>query len=227
MTTIDLEDYLTVDPPIINQQYGLITYILPDPERNELQYPLIKLRGNFPTVEACKKRVERLKVIDQELFTIVETQVGMFTELTPHKLINDQKDIIHRESRMNDLVKGYVENQEKSKLLFDERVNHEKRQKKYFNEKMDMTTKEHPIAVKERIETCQHLIKQLKQQLQQQEELLKNSEMKYLEFTDEELREAEEEYNQNIKNVKETKELTAQLDEHLEIDDIYLKRNKK
>ncbi len=226
--TVDLEDYLTVDPPIANQQYCLITYLLPDPEKNEIKYPIIKNRGNFPTIAACNKRIEKLKKIDEGMFSITLSEVGKYMELLPPNTQKEGVETIHSDSRMNEAVKGHIDNNEKSKVAFSERVNFDKRKEQYIEEKIHSDEKEHPIAVKNRIEVCQMEIKRLHEQLQKQEELLKASEIKYLQFTEEELQAAEAEEAMNNQQNKPQQQLKREsLEDDLDIDDVFMKRSRR
>ena len=64
LNTASLEDHLLEDPPVYNQNFFILSYLLPDPNKNELQQPLFKMRGAFKNEEECKKRIKKLKNID-------------------------------------------------------------------------------------------------------------------------------------------------------------------
>ena len=109
MKNVDLEDLLEEDPIISSQQYAIISYILPEPGRNDLDRVLFKFRGAYPTVEKCKKQAEKLtKYDDSDIIPLNFIETGKWGRLeSPEDIANKDIDIEYRDSLMNEMMQGY------------------------------------------------------------------------------------------------------------------------
>lgn len=110
-------DYLREDDIIPNQRYVCISFISPEGIKN-CSIRGLKIRGVFPTKEEADKRAEELQKIDPD-FDIYVGEVGKWLPWDPDP--NSIKDAVYQEKELNDLVKGYKENQEKAKKMLEQR----------------------------------------------------------------------------------------------------------
>lgn len=193
-----LEDYLQEDPPVYNQNFFVMSYLLPS-SNNQLEFPVFKMRGAFKTVEDCQTRINKLKNIDS-YFNMYICEVGKFGSLLTDEEVqkNEQIDIEYREALLNNMVKTYKENKEKTDAEFEAR---RRRLSKLASiegtkegQELLAQQKENPIAVQTRIETLSAHLEDLKKKIEEVTEIVELSK-KQLEndYTEEELKAAEEE----------------------------------
>jgi Family of unknown function (DUF5832) len=156
----DLEDLLTEDPVIHSQQYAIISYILPDKTRNELDAPLLKFRGAYRSIDECKKKAEKLDQEDTRngiKIPINMIATGMWGRLETDEELqkNKEVDIEYKNQQMNEMMKGYRQQQEKADIDFEERREYRRRQlafdgtkegQKYLSE-----LKEHNLSIVDKI----------------------------------------------------------------------------
>lgn len=193
LSSKSLEDYLSEDPPINNQNFFILSYLLPG-ENNELKFPTIKVRGSYKTQEECQRRIEKIKVVDP-YFNMYICEVGKFGALIPEDEISkmDDIDIHYRETLLNEMVRDYQENKDKSDIEFERRKNFLKERAVYEGSKEGQELlakkKESPLAVKTRIETMTQHLDELVKRIDEVREIIKLSEEQYASYTEEELRE--------------------------------------
>lgn len=206
--TAPLEDYLQEDPPVYNQNFFVMSYLLPS-SNNELKFPIFKMRGAFKTIEECNTRINKLKNIDT-YFDMYICEVGKFGSLLSNEEIkkNDQIDIQYRDAELNTMVKTYKENKDKVDSEFEARKKRLSELAKYEGTKEGQeflaAQKENPIAVKTRVETLSAHLEDLKKKVDEVSEIVEMSK-KQLEndYTEEELQAAEEEMlTKNIDTIK-------------------------
>jgi hypothetical protein len=77
-----------------------------------------KVRGSYETIEEAQKRIQFLNSIDSNV-NIYLAEVGKWCPFDddPEKA----KDAVYKDEELNRLMKGYKENQEKGKQLFEQR----------------------------------------------------------------------------------------------------------
>lgn len=193
LSSSSLEDYLSEDPPVHNQNFFILSYLLPG-EKNELAFPTIKVRGSFKSQEDCQKRIEKLKNIDP-YFNMYVCEVGKFGSLLPEDEIqnNEDIDIQYREAMLNDMVKQYQENKDKSDLEFEKRKKLLKERAAFEGTKEGQELlakqKENPVAVKNRIESMSKHLEELNERIAEVQDIIKMSEEQLSSFTEEELSE--------------------------------------
>ena len=102
-------DYLDEDPVIPSQQYFILSYILPGP-KNELQTPMIKIRGCYKTKSECESKIKKLQQIDK-MFNMFVVDVGKWGSLlTDEQIEKDTEiDVKYRDSRLNEIFKNIKE----------------------------------------------------------------------------------------------------------------------
>lgn len=192
---IDVEDYLDEDPVIPNQRYFLFSYLLPDPERNELEVPLFKMRGAYKTMEECQKKADRLTIKDKH-HTIHTCETGKFGGLYSKEYM-DKNDITSREYKeamLNTMNKKYKENVDKGKEEFQTRKeymhNRAKLEGSKKGQKVKAKQRENFISVEERKNQLENQIKDLNKRLAPLQELLDETNELLVTFTEEEIKDA-------------------------------------
>lgn len=199
-----VDDYLTEDPPVNNQNYFVLSYLLPD-ANNELKFPTIKMRGAYRTEEDCSKRIKQLKGMDK-YFNMYVCEVGKFGSLLPNEELSkmDDIDIQYRESMLNTMVQEYKHNKDLADRTFQKRKEQMTEKARYEGSKKGQeelgSKKENPVSVKTRVETTRKHIKDLELEMHEASEILRISEEKYKnEYTKEEIEQAEQEYKKQYK----------------------------
>jgi chromosome segregation ATPase len=89
-----------------------------DDEQKNITMYTFKVRGAYETVDEAQKRIQYLNSIDNNV-NIYLAEVGKWCPFDddPEKA----KDSVYKDEELNRLMKGYKENQEKGKQLFEQR----------------------------------------------------------------------------------------------------------
>ena len=118
-------DYLYEDPAVPNQKYVCISILTPKNFKQEegkepITISTMKVRGCYESVEEAKKRADFLRNIDPNINVYVG-EVGKWLPFDddPEKA----KDHDYQNKRLNEMMKGYTENQEKAKEFHEQRKN--------------------------------------------------------------------------------------------------------
>jgi len=118
-------DYLYEDPAVPNQKYVCISVLTPknfkqDEGKDPITISTMKVRGCYDSVEEAKKRADFLRNIDPNINVYVG-EVGKWLPFDddPEKA----KDHDYQNKRLNEMMKGYLENQEKAKEFHEQRKN--------------------------------------------------------------------------------------------------------
>lgn len=176
----DLEDVLTEDPPIRNQKYFVLSYLVPGDD-NAIKYPIFKMRGAYSTIQECEKRIKTLQVSDK-YFNMYICEVGLFGALYPVSEVDKNEDIdkVYRESSLNKMISEYKKNKDDQDVEFE-------RRKQFMAEKVkeDATettgTEEDPvITVKNRVAKLSFQKDELTQKLEILDSVLQKD-LKFLE----------------------------------------------
>jgi hypothetical protein len=189
-----IEDFLDEDPIITNQQYTILSYIIPS-EMNELRFPLIKIRGSYKSIEECNKKIEKLKNTEKFFHLhVVETgKWGSLYSKEELEILSNEGDIetVYRESRLNELMKGLKESSEKKDLEFETRKMRLKTRADFENtpegQEHLKNVKESPIAVKARMEFVDAELEKVKDQMRKLIDIKKTDNATIKEYTPEEL----------------------------------------
>lgn len=118
------QDYLYEDPVISNQKFACISILTPKNFKQDAENPItmntLKVRGCYETYEEAKKRADFLRNIDPNINVYVG-EVGKWLpfEDDPEKA----KEHDYQNKRLNEMMKGYLENQEKAKEFHEQRKN--------------------------------------------------------------------------------------------------------
>lgn len=192
----DEEDWLIKDPPVYNQNYFILSYLLPSSD-NEIDSPIFKVRGSFNTIEECNKRIEKLKNIDP-YFDMFICTVGEFGSLISKKEIYkmDDIDIQYRESKLNKFVKEYKENKNKADEEYFRRKELLRKKAEHFGSKEgrqeSSNNKPNPVGIKTTVEVMQKHKKELEEKLKDVNEIIESNIERLKDYTEEEIKEAEE-----------------------------------
>lgn len=159
MKTVDFDDILDEDPSIASQQFAVISYVLPEEGRNELDRTLFKFRGAFRTIDECKKRAKNLKnMTENEYIMLHYIEAGKWGRLkTNDEILNDETiDLDYENEMMNDMMRGKREQKEKVNTEHEERKKYRKKQlefdgtkegQKYLN-----SLKESIVSIRDRLD---------------------------------------------------------------------------
>jgi hypothetical protein len=117
-------DYLFEDPPISNQKFACISIVTQksvgeNTEANILR--TIKIRGCYETEDEARKRAEFLSKSDPNKVSVFVGPVGKWLPFDDDPKY--AKDQVYQEKRLNDMMKGYMESQEKAKEFHEQRKN--------------------------------------------------------------------------------------------------------
>ena len=110
-------DYLNEDKPIPNQNYVCLSFLSPEKIRNTTLRGL-KIRGVFRTREEADEHCKELQADDPD-FDVFVGEIGKWLPWDPEP--NSAKDQVYQEEELNNLMKGYKDNLEKSKRMQEQR----------------------------------------------------------------------------------------------------------
>lgn len=161
------DDFLDEDPAINSQKYVIISYLLPDQDsetsKSSGRSPMLKIRGSYSTVEECSKRIKKLQIEDT-YFNMYCCEVGKWGYLLKNSELEklDDVDVVYQEETMNEMVKEYKENRDKSTLEFEERKNSMRKQAAYEGSKKGHSD---PELIKQKYSDITEQIKQVQDTL--------------------------------------------------------------
>jgi hypothetical protein len=185
-------DYLFEDPEISSQRYGLISIVGPNmPQKCDVWG--LKIRGVADSIERAKSMTQKLMNIDKD-YDIYTVEIGKFFPLVVNPLEIDTVE--YQNEQLNQLIKGYLESKELANQQWAERKN-EMMKQAILDGKNQEERGEHPVAVLQRIEAYRQTMVELEGQLQNAKENLKNAEMKFSGYTQEEQQSAKKQFNKD------------------------------
>ena len=115
-------DYLTDDTDIPNQKYVVLSILSPTFIKTHDNSDIrgVKIRGTYSTYEEAQTRADFLQKTDP-LFNIFIAEVGKWLPIEddPTKAV----DTKYSETKLNNLMKAYIDNQHKAKELYEKRKN--------------------------------------------------------------------------------------------------------
>lgn len=110
-------DYLTEDPVIPRQRFCLMSFLSPEGVKNCTLRGL-KIRGIYETREEADEEAKKLQAIDGN-FHVFVGDVGKWLPWDPDP--NQCQSQEYKEKQLNDIMKEYLNNQEKAKQHNEER----------------------------------------------------------------------------------------------------------
>jgi hypothetical protein len=109
-------DHLSEDEPIYGQKFVCLSIVTPTGDQ-KCDVSGIKIRGAYPTEEDARKRAAYLQKVDPN-FNIYVAPMSVWLPIcdNPEKV----GDVEYQNEQLNDIVKGYKDNQQKQQELFEE-----------------------------------------------------------------------------------------------------------
>lgn len=115
-------DYLTEDTiNPSNQKYVCVSFLTPEKE-DGVTLSGIKFRGCFETYEDACAHAKKLQEVD-EYFNVYVGEVGKWLPFDPNPDSEYVKNSEYANEKLNNIMKKYQENQEKSKLFHEHQKN--------------------------------------------------------------------------------------------------------
>jgi hypothetical protein len=110
-------DYLDEDKPLYGQKFVCLSFLSPEGIKN-CKLRGLKVRGVYNSKEEADDRCKELNSLDPD-FDVFVGEVGKWLPWNPDP--TDVKDQVYAEKELNDIMKGYKENQVKAERLESER----------------------------------------------------------------------------------------------------------
>lgn len=114
-------DYLTEDTILPSDQKFVCLSFLTDKE-NKTSLSGIKIRGVFPTYELACEQSKKLQSIDPN-FNVFVGEMGKWLPFDPNPDSEYCKNSEYANEELNNMMKAYLENQEKAKIFHEQRKN--------------------------------------------------------------------------------------------------------
>jgi hypothetical protein len=185
-------DYLFEDPPIPSQQYALISIVGPHMPQKCDTWGL-KIRGTSDTLEKAKSMCQKILKIDNN-YDIYTVEVGKFFPLNVEPY--DIKDIEYQNNQLNTLIKSYLENREIANEHWHSRKNDMVKEAIREGNSSEKP-KEHPISIMQQIYMQKEDVQKVQEKVKSLEDKLHDN------YTEEEIVEAQKEFNKMLKSTLE------------------------
>ncbi len=113
-------DYLTDDTALLptDQKFVCISFLTDKENKSTLSG--IKIRGTYSTYEAACEQAKKLQSIDQ-YFNVFVGEMGKWLPFDPNPDSEVVKDSQYADEQLNNMMKSYMENQEKAKVYHEQR----------------------------------------------------------------------------------------------------------
>lgn len=197
-------DYLDEDVEIPGQKWVCISFLSPEDVKNCTLRGL-KIRGVYATKEEADKRCKELSDLDPD-FHVFAGEVGKWLPWDPEP--DSQGEQVYREEELNDLMKGYKENQAKAKKQEAERQ-HKMKQDMLLEEDNQGTKKE---------QTRKRLLKKLEKRRQEKSELNVSDEESGEEVVIKKKKRRNRKKKKTTSNINSKNELISKLEEEVKKD---------
>jgi len=186
------QDYLNEDPVLDGQKYVCLSFLTPSQE-DQSTMTGIKVRGVFDDYDLACKRAKELQEMDPA-FGVFVGEVGKWLPFDPEPESKYVKSSEYANEELNEIMKNYLINQEKSKIFHEKRKNEMTRKNIEENlfktkDQFKKAEKEHKTASSDRKHTMEIRMKNLEKRIQEMEEKAKH------------LKEQEESYDEKLKNI--------------------------
>ncbi len=201
-------DYLKEDKPIPGQLWVCMSFLSPEGIKN-CSVRGLKIRGGFGTRQEADERANELQKIDSD-FHVFVGEVGKWLPWDPDP--NDVADQVYQEKELNDLMKGYKENLEKSKKMQQDRKEDMIRQAAKEEQSREGKTRDRLRKNLEANKNKKKLDQLAKKSLEKEEEDIQETKQK--------LQEQDKELTSSVNNLESIDEKLAK------IQDLYKKMKK-
>lgn len=181
-------DYLTEDSILPDGQKFLCISFLSDscdpqqaPSETKKTLCGIKVRGCFETYEKACDHAKKLQSVDP-YFNVFVGEVGKWLAYDPNPESEYVKDSEYANEELNNMMKNYLENQEKAKLFHEQRKNELMKQNILDNistinnnidetkNKLDKATMQEKDSLKKNIDSFEDQIKKMDEQKKELDE---------------------------------------------------------
>ena len=122
MSAVDTTDYLDEDVITVPaQNFALLSFVGPD-QRQKNERMGMKIRGVFNTREDADAHIKKLRRFDTQMdIYLVDMYRWVLIPPPSNPLELEHADVEYDQRFLNDLMKGYRENQQLAKAHFEER----------------------------------------------------------------------------------------------------------
>jgi len=175
-------DYLTEDPEIPGQKYGLVTIVGPHmPQKCDVWG--LKIRGVTDSLDRAKAMCKRLMQSDPD-YDIYTVELGKFFPLNvePYQV----SDVEYQNDQLNALMKNYLENRELANQEYQQRKNEMMKAAISEGLNQDSNKKEHPVAVLQKLHSQKERLAKLEEEMNSLRQQFEQNRNKFEQYTDEE-----------------------------------------
>lgn len=192
-------DYLSEDNIVpIGQNFVCISF-LTDPEKKSKMNG-IKVRGVFSSQDEASEHAKKLQQIDP-YFNVFVGEVGKWLPFDPEPTSENAGNPEYANDQLNGIMKGYIENQNKSKIF------HEKRKLAQMRE-----------GIEKSIETSKDNVKEIQQKVLESSDNVEigllNEKIKSIEKQIKSLEDKTKEIKKNEKSINKKLDETSELKKH-------------
>lgn len=113
------KDYLTEDTILPEGQKFVCISFLTDPS-NKLTLSGIKIRGVFSTLESASEHAKKIQSVDPA-HNVFVGEMGKWLAFDPDSSSEAAGNAEYANEQLNSIMKGYLENQEKTKIFYEKR----------------------------------------------------------------------------------------------------------
>lgn len=191
-------DCLDQDPPIRGQKVACVSFVSPTGNQRANLLGL-KVRGIFPSEGDARNYIKRLQEIDPH-FNIYTCPVGTWVPWEPDP--NDVLEQEYVEPQLNELVKGYKANRFLAEAEERRRKEDLLKQAVLEGQNGPKEEKEHPVSVKDKLDSLPRTIKELQEKLEKTQKRLEEAQSKWDAFTEEEIEKAMQEFEEYKKEAE-------------------------
>lgn len=182
-------DYLTEDPEIPGQRYGLITIVGPHmPQKCDVWG--LKIRGITDSLDRAKALCKKIMQSDPD-YDIYTVEMGKFFPLNvePYEV----SDVEYQNDQLNLLMKNYLENRELANQEYQQRKSEMMKAAVSENRNQDSDNKQHPVAVLQQVHSHKERLSKLQEEMDMLKEKLQQSTSQFDQYTAEEKATAQQE----------------------------------
>ena len=199
-------DCLDQDPVIRGQKVACVSFVSPTGNQRANLLGL-KVRGTFPSEGDARNYIKKLQEIDPH-FNIYTCPVGTWVPWEPDP--NDVLEQEYVEPQLNELVKGYKANRFLAEAEERRRKEELLKQAVLEGQNGPKEEKEHPVSVKDKLDSLPRTIKDLEEKLAKTRERLAEAQAKWDAFTEEEIEKAMQEFEEFKKKAEGSEDLPPQ-----------------
>ena len=173
-------DYLKEDPELSGQKWVCLSFLTPENVEMKSDVRSVKVRGVYSTEGEARDRCEEIRQFDED-FNVYIAPVGKWLAWCDDP--DKAEDFNYANDKLNDMMKGYYDNQKRAKQQYEERKKELMEGKKVDDSVLDKIMNDCQEE-EENKTTVEEIDDQIKEQVEETKDL------------DDELRKAQELYEQ-------------------------------